>query len=236
MRTFSEEHKVKIGKALKGRIMPDEVKGKISMSLMGRERPEEVRKKISLTHKTRQVNLGRKISEETKLKLRQANLGKKLSEETKQKLQLIGKGRIVSNETKIKMSLSKKGKTPWNKGIPMSPAQLKKVMLANSVKPNKLEVLLGNMLDEWYPNEFKFVGDGQVVIGGKCPDFINVNGKKLIIELFGDYWHRNDNPEERIKIFEPYGFKAIVIWEKELKNIPLLYSKLQHFIKEEVKN
>lgn len=42
--------------------------------------------------------------------------------------------------------------------------------------------------------------------------------KKKIIELFGNYWHQNDNPKNRVSIFKPYGYSTLVIWENELKN------------------
>lgn len=107
--------------------------------------------------------------------------------------------------------------------------QIKKWMRGNKIKPNKSELQLQSILNELYPNEFKYVGDGEVVIAGKCPDFINVNGKKQIIELYGDYWHRNDNPEDRIQIFEPYGYETLIIWEKELKDVNKVKEKLKRF-------
>lgn len=84
-------------------------------------------------------------------------------------------------------------------------------------QPNKLEAAFQEVMDKVFPNEWKFVGDGEVIIAGKCPDFININGKKLLIELFGDYWHRGDIPEDRIAIFTPHGYDTLVIWEGEFK-------------------
>lgn len=96
-------------------------------------------------------------------------------------------------------------------------------------QPNKCERLLDSVLNDLFPEEYRFVGDWQIVIGGKCPDFINTNGQKKLIELFGDYWHRNDNPEDRIQKFAKYGFDTLVIWEKELKDLDLLRQKLMEF-------
>jgi hypothetical protein len=72
-----------------------------------------------------------------------------------------------------------------------------------------------------------------MVIAGKCPDFINCNGEKKIIELFGDYWHLGENPQERIDEFKPFGFDTLVIWEKELKNANGLKEKLLNFCESE---
>jgi len=98
--------------------------------------------------------------------------------------------------------------------------------------PNKSEKYLRDLLDEMYPNEWMFVGDGKIKIDNKYPDFININGKKLIIELYGDYWHKNDDPLDRIKTFKPYGYNTLVIWESELKNdLDNIKNKIKEFIK-----
>lgn len=95
--------------------------------------------------------------------------------------------------------------------------------------PNKPETAVLSILDSLYPGEWKFVGDGQVIISGKNPDFINVNGQKKIIELFGDYWHRGKKAEDRAAIFSPFGYQTLVIWERELKNPDLLINKIRVF-------
>lgn len=111
---------------------------------------------------------------------------------------------------------------------------LKKMMLANCTSPNKPETSVLNILNELYPNEWKFTGDGQVIIDGLNPDFINTNGKKLIIEVFGDYWHRqNVKPyrvnEGRVDVYAQFGYKTLIIWERETKNKELLKQKIQEF-------
>jgi hypothetical protein len=97
------------------------------------------------------------------------------------------------------------------------------------VKPNKKELFLDEILQDLFPGEYRFVGDGQFILAGKCPDFMNVNGQKKLIELFGDYWHRGENPEERIALFREYGYETLVIWEREMKDLILLEIKLDSF-------
>lgn len=46
------------------------------------------------------------------------------------------------------------------------------------------EISLEGLLDELFPGEFRF-NNGWFVLGGKVPDFVNVNGKKLLVEMFG---------------------------------------------------
>jgi len=109
--------------------------------------------------------------------------------------------------------------------------RLRKALKALSKKPNKSELWLSNFLDENFPHQWKFVGDGQLIIDGRCPDFINVDGKKQIIELFGEPWHKNDNPEDRKNHFGRYGFSCLVIWSRELKSPESLREKIESWMK-----
>lgn len=72
---------------------------------------------------------------------------------------------------------------------------------------------------------FKYTGDGSFWIHNINPDFIECNGKKVVIEIFGDYWHSpllNRNLKKhrtlsyRKKILKRYGWKLIVFWESDL--------------------
>lgn len=80
---------------------------------------------------------------------------------------------------------------------------------------------------------YKYVGDGGFILGGYCPDFLNTNGQKKVIEVYGDYWHRNDDPQQRIDYFSKFGFKILIIWESELKNIKIASQKICTFEEEE---
>ncbi len=76
---------------------------------------------------------------------------------------------------------------------------------------------------------YRYVGNGQFILGGKCPDFLNFNGQKKLIELFGDYWHKGENPQGRIDYFKQYGFDTLVIWEHELTEPSKLRERLLTF-------
>lgn len=39
-----------------------------------------------------------------------------------------------------------------------------------------------------------------------------------MIELYGDYWHDGDDPEELISQYKDIGFDCLVLWESEVKN------------------
>jgi len=96
------------------------------------------------------------------------------------------------------------------------------------ISPNKPEKCLIKLL----PKTYKFVGDGKLIIGGLCPDFVNKDNNK-IIELYGDYWHKRpeviERDKRRIKTYKKYGYKMLVIWEHELKNLNKVKNKIKEF-------
>ncbi|MCK4731300.1 MAG: hypothetical protein KAT65_02480 [Methanophagales archaeon] len=89
--------------------------------------------------------------------------------------------------------------------------------------PNSIEGTISEILQKNFPNEYKYNGnfEEKVVIGGMIPDFVNVNGKKVVIEAFGDYWH---DLKKNIKwkhtefgrkaAYSQLGYKCIVIWKR----------------------
>lgn len=85
--------------------------------------------------------------------------------------------------------------------------------------PNKVEAKLFELINSLCPNEWRFVGDGSLVVGTKCPDFVN-DSKNLLIELFGDYWHQGENPSDKINYFRGFGYETLVIWESEFYKDP----------------
>lgn len=112
---------------------------------------------------------------------------------------------------------------------------IKKQMISRNLKPNKAERRLAVILEEILPSEYKYVGNFAFVLGGKCPDFMNINGQKKLLELYGNYWHnferfpKGDLPSERIKHFRQFGFDTLVIWEKELEERKSLAKKIKNF-------
>ncbi|GAH86571.1 unnamed protein product, partial [marine sediment metagenome] len=104
-------------------------------------------------------------------------------------------------------------KTPWNKGksskrdprilsgrkhpqygkpsriseLNKKPEFIKKRLKGLIKKPNKPEKIMINLIKK-NNLPFNYVGNGQIIIEGFCPDFLSKNPKQ-IIEVFGDYWH-----------------------------------------------
>ncbi len=52
-----------------------------------------------------------------------------------------------------------------------------------------------------------------------------------MIEIYGDYWHRNDVPEDLITAYKEVGIECIVIWEHEVhKDIERVLGRVAAFI------
>jgi G:T-mismatch repair DNA endonuclease (very short patch repair protein) len=91
-------------------------------------------------------------------------------------------------------------------------------------KPNKLENRVVQVI-EYFGLPFKYNGDfsQKVVIDCKIPDFVNLNGKNKVIEVFGDYWHgynKGDGLLNEYNIIQDYkkvGFDCLVLWEHDIK-------------------
>jgi len=53
--------------------------------------------------------------------------------------------------------------------------------------------------------------------GGKTriPDYVNRSTRE-IVEVWGTYWHRGENPQDLIDWYRDCGWKARVVWENEV--------------------
>lgn len=85
---------------------------------------------------------------------------------------------------------------------------------------------------------FRYTGDWSFLIGRLNPDFVATNGEKVVLEVFGNYWHNPDSKldipyekteEGRKKVLAKYGWKCIVIWEHEVENPSGVVAKIKNF-------
>lgn len=210
-------------------------------------------------NKAREKAIDQWLNPEIRAKCAKINKENSQKEETRKKISAIVKKQWENEEYRQKVSESHKGHKPWNKGVPMTESYrdnmikavnmpevlekkrikskklwedenyVKKLQTAYHIKPNKPETILMNLLNALFPNEWKYTGDLSMVINGKCPDFVNCNGQKKIIEMFGDYWHKGEKESDRAACFSPYGYATLVVWEKELKNIDSLKCRTIEF-------
>lgn len=201
--------------------------------LKGSSHTEESKRMISRSKK-RQVPWNRGIPRtiEEKVKMSKANKG------------ITNIGRIPWNKGLTKDSDVRVCKCGWSKGLTKEtdsriakmtrtvrklwkdPQYAKRVMHRRI--PSGEEVVLSKLLvDNGF--QYKYVGNGEVWFGGRNPDFINTNDHKKLIELWGDFYHKNQNPQERIDHFKQYGFDTLVIWASELKHSDQVLTKVQRF-------
>jgi len=159
-----------------------------------------------------------KIKETTKRTMNKPNILNKISKTW------FKKGKHFSKNTEFK-----KGHK-WNRKIESK--RISNSILSNSRK-TKPEIKLENILSKTLPNEYKYTGNGKVMIESFNPDFINCNGQKKIIEVFGRYWHTLPKNKRRdflrFRIYKKYGYKTLVIWDDELKNIDKVEQTIQEF-------
>lgn len=159
-----------------------------------------------------------------------SRLGKKASPETKRRLsEAKRKSGIKPDTTAANIRTRQLWADPEWKAM-----MLKKLRSAFQKKPNTLEQELITLFAE---NEmpYEFAGDGKIVINGLIPDFINVNGEKKVIELFGEYWHGRQDIKwhqtelGRMMAYNSVGFDCLIIWDKELKDKVKVLQKLKAF-------
>lgn len=133
----------------------------------------------------------------------------------------------AQNRPEAKEKKKKNATKSWT-----DPEFQKKQAIARVLKPNNLELLF----DELTPDIVRYVGDLQffIVTNKRThnPDF-KVHNQKKIIELFGDYWHEGEDPNNMIKEYKRVGWNCKVFWEHEIYNEPKkVLEEVLEFIKE----
>lgn len=159
---------------------------------------------------------GRTHSDETKRRIAQTRIGHPGL--TGEKNGMYGKHYNHTPEAKAR--LSEIAKKRWQ-DKEFKERTLQASMLGRKLKPNRVEKILINIIQKHHL-PYKYTGNGSVIIGGLNPDFVNCNGDKLALEVFGDYWHgkiarKAMTLEGRTARFAEYGWLLVVFWESELE-------------------
>jgi len=228
-----------------------EARAKQKPPWLGKKRHTETKRKLSLAVKKLWQN------PEYAKRMSEAHKGKTVSKETREKLRLVNlkTGNKPPHPRKGEKNIRwKGGKQPLvcsycgktfkayrsqrkceaifcsMSCYKASPEALKKVISRNQSRPNKEEKQFDELLQSNFPNEWEYVGNGDFILAGKNPDFININGKKGLIELFGEYWHDKSEEKERKKIFAKHGYRTLIVWCKELRKPNKLKQKIKLFI------
>ena len=233
---FSNNRKGKTYEEIYGPEKAIQVKRKASLTLTGRIYREEWKRSLSLSL------TGKKKSRESVEKSRQANLGRSsplkgktyeeiygdraLEQRRKVGLGGVGKKKPFSPAAIERRKIQKIYKLLWQ-----DPEYIRKVLKGLQVRPTNAEKRLELILNEIAP-DFQYNGDFSlgITIGGKIPDFINTNGEKQIIEMFGDYWHKPIEEQLRKEVFKEYGYDCLVVWENELEHEVELVNKIKEVL------
>ena len=133
-------------------------------------------------------------------------------------------GKKQTKKSNMKRSL--KSKMNWK-----DKNYVKRVIKTRSLKPNKAEQILYDILQKNFPNQWKYVGDFSFQVDGRYPDFIHNNGRKMIIELFGNYFHKGEDGSERVQHYANHGYKTLIIWASELRKSIKVVKKVRTFMK-----
>lgn len=119
-----------------------------------------------------------------------------------------------------------------------NPEYVSKLLARLQIKPTKIEKQLDSILQKYFPSQWKYVGDGTLMIGRYNPDFANCNGKKQLIEVYGEYWHSSKNKRltwdktelGRMMAYNSLGFRCLILWESEVKNEEAVVARVKQFM------
>lgn len=173
-----------------------------------------------------------KLSEETKIKQGEAkkkhNPGKFPKGHQYWKIGVLGRKQSVKERIRRKKMAISQWKDPVYrkktiKGLigrrwELSENSLKNILKSHWNRPTSLEKQMIKIIKK-YKLPYKYVGDGQFILGGKCPDFINTCNEKICLEVHNFYHHPAGYRKERAKYFKKLGWKTIFINEDEINNV-----------------
>lgn len=146
------------------------------------------------------------------------------------------KGRIVTWGDKL--SIARKKNNPFN-WLNKDPSFQRKRMKALASKPTKPERILMTLIER-NNLPFRYVGDGEVIIGTLNPDFIHNNGENKIIEVFGRVFH---DPETsffsldwkrqvfgRLAYYGQFGYDCLILWDNEINDENKVVGQIKSFL------
>lgn len=207
-----------------GKHLSDETRMGISLAKLGKPGWKPTPKQIE----NRRLNLiGRTRPPDAVERTRLANTGKKRTLEQNERNRLAHRGlpgKKHSPEAIAKMVVAAYKRYE-------NPEYCRKRMKGLHSK-TQLEKRIDVLLQALYPNEFKYNGgcECDITIGGFTPDFVNVNGRKQLVEAFGSHWHPEVDEKIKQERYAKYGYSALIIWERELKDENALIQKIGAFV------
>lgn len=157
----------------------------------------------------------------------------------------------IENWAKANRGVSRKFKNPEERNRKLSKAlkgrpkhfknpleKQKKYLKSIQATPNLFEIRCLNYLNYFYPNKFKYCGDGSCDAGNLSADAYSV-GLNIAVLFHGTYWHCNpkyykadyihphikktakeiwDKNKRIHEELEKAGYKVMVLWEDKINN------------------
>lgn len=111
---------------------------------------------------------------------------------------------------------SEEARTKLRKRSPYTPEQLRRIL--SSRRPTNIEQIVIDVIAK-YSLPFRYTGDGSFIIGRKNPDFVNINGEKIAVDIFGDRWHELEEIPLRKAAFAEYGWELVILWGHEVESM-----------------
>lgn len=94
--------------------------------------------------------------------------------------------------------------------------QIKAILRGLCQRPTSYEQKIIDLIKKHHL-PFKYVGNGEVIIGYVNPDFININGQKSLIETYSIFFHKPNYEAERAKRFARYGYRTLFLNDNNLE-------------------
>ena len=241
--SLTDEHKLKISKANKGRAMKEDTKRKLSNINKGKHlSPSTMFKKGHPLYRSfTEEDIRKGIDANRKFhmpmdKLEYLYREKKLSAcEIAKNINVTG-GTVANWLKRYNIPTRSNSETTslcW-KSDSYAEAQTK----SRNVKPNKPERALMKLINN-QNLPFRYAGNGSLRIGGLNPDFVSTDDSKRVIELFGEVYHDPDKAFFNVNWKRQYwgrmihysqlGYRCLIIWDYELRDETRVLEKLKSF-------
>lgn len=242
-----------------GHKLTAEQRAKLSAALTGRTLTAEHCLKMSVARKGRSINSGHTWTSEQKENIRRKLQGHTVTLEAREKMRQGTKARMSDPAHREQISQKLKGRTltsehkekigrrsraAWADGRIGGADWLKKVLTGMRQRPTKPEGELTAILNQHFLGHFVYNGDFSqgVMLNHLVPDFINTNGQKQVIEVFGRMFHDPEKAwkpirykataEGRIRAYETVGYHCLILWEEEFADPSAVLLKLRNFVLE----
>lgn len=239
-RKLSEETKRKIGDKSRGRHHSEETKRRIGEAGRGAWptwRVDELKKRwqdpIFRERMSGLTFRGGRHTEGAKEAIRMAHIGKPISEAVRKRLSMMRKGvptgrkPVQCKDTREK--ISKRLLELWR-----DKEYVTMMLRALRRSPSKLEMRVNGILEKNFPGAWRFTGDKSVwfTVDGKHynPDFLDTQGRRLVIEFNGWYMHTGEEEKAREGAFNKLGLRTLFLYPADLVDEAVVVGKVLKFM------